>query len=170
MTTAVENRRSDARIVEPVLVRTEADLLALMRPESLLHPFRKPPVLIGMPRLSAAENAAWGRRLEYFRQQCGCTAALMGLGAFTLASLAYVVEAALDASPPIKPGCLPIIIGSTLLFAGLIASTLLGKFAGLSLAAIRFRQTCRALQTRLETLQNETVGMSKQSMDFAAIS
>jgi hypothetical protein len=136
-----------------VLIRTEADLLALMRPQSLLHPFRRPTALLDIPQLAADENAAWGHRLEYFRQQCGCTAAVIGLGVFTLASFAYVLAAALQTDPGIEPDCQAILFNGALLVAGLILSALAGKLVGLTFSALRFRQSCRALQTRLKILQ-----------------
>lgn len=137
-----------------MLIRTEVDLLALMRPQSILHPFRRSPALLGIPQLPADENAAWSRRFEYFRQQCGCTEAITGLGVFTLASFAYVLAAALQTNTGAEPNYQTIVFNGALFFAGLILSTLLGKFVGLTLAALRFHQTCRALQKRLKTLQS----------------
>ena len=138
-----------------MLIRTETDLLALMRPQSLLHPFRKPPALFDIPQLAADENAAWGHRLEYFRQQCGCAATVIGLGVFTLASLAYVLPAALQTNPGIEPEYQAILFNGALLVAGVVLSALTGKLIGLTLSALRFRQTCRALQARLLSLQGE---------------
>ena len=138
----------------PLLIRTEADLLALIRWQSLLHPFRKPPaLLLNIPQLPADENAVWSQRLEYLRQQCGCTAAAICLGVFTLASFVYVLAAALQTKPGIEPDRQAMLFNGALFFAGLILSALLGKLVGLTFAALRFRQTCRALQTRLQTLQ-----------------
>jgi hypothetical protein len=137
----------------PLLIRTEADLLALIRPQSLLHPFRKPPALLGIPQLSADENAAWCQRLEYLRQQCGCTAAAIGLGIFTLTGFVYVLTAALQTNPGTEPDHQAILLNGAVFFAGLILSVLLGKLVGLTFAALRFRRTCRALQTRLKDLQ-----------------
>jgi hypothetical protein len=137
-----------------MLIRTEADLLALMRPQSLLHPFRKPPVLLAIPQVPADENAAWADRLEYLRQECGCTAAVIGLGVFTLASFACVLAAALQTNPGIEPDYQVILFNAAWLVAGVILSALFGKLVGLTLAALRFRRTCRALLARLVTLQS----------------
>jgi hypothetical protein len=134
-----------------LLIRTEADLLALMRPPSPLHPFRRPPVLLDIPQLAAEENAVWGHRLEQIRRQCGCTAAIAGLGIFTAAGVAFVLIAALQPNSGGEPDYPAILLNGGLFLAGLIGSALLGKLAGLSLAALRFRRTCRALRQRLRT-------------------
>jgi hypothetical protein len=126
--------------------------LALMRPPSLLHPFRRSPVLLDIPQLAAEENALWGHRLEDIRRQCGCRAAVAGLGIFTTAGVAYVLIAALQPNPGGEPDYPAILLDGGLFFAGLIGSALLGKFAGLTLAALRFRRTCHALRQRLRTV------------------
>jgi hypothetical protein len=133
----------------PLLVRSEADVLALTRVQSLRHPFRRPPALLDIQELRAEENAVWGQRLEYFRQQCGCTAAMTGLGAFTLASLAYVVTVALQSTPGAEPDYQAVWFNGALLLLGVVLSALVGKLIGLTFAALRFRATCRALLVRL---------------------
>lgn len=135
------------------LIRTEADLLVLLRRQSLFHPFRKPPSLLDIPEFSADENAVWSQRLEYFRQQCGCTAAVIGIGAFLLATLVYVLAEALQPNLPSGTGHQEVLFGSVSFSLGLILSTLLGKLVGLTFAARRFRRTCRAIQTRLRVFQ-----------------
>ncbi len=132
-----------------MVIRTEADLLALMRPESLRHPFRKPPVLLAFPEMPTDEAAAWAYRLEDLRMECGCRAAVMGLGVFTLVSLAYVLIAALRTGVGIEPDYPRILLNGSLLVAGMVLSALFGKFVGLALAALRFDQTCRELLNRL---------------------
>jgi hypothetical protein len=129
----------------PLLIRSEADVLELTGACSLRHPFRRPPALLDIPQLLAEENAAWGQRLEYFRQQCGCMAAMAGLGAFTLSSLAYVVAVALQSNPGAEPDYQAVWFNSTLLVVGVVLSAVLGKLIGLTFAALRFRATCRAL-------------------------
>lgn len=134
-----------------MLIRTQLDVVALMREQSLQHPFRRPAALLELPQLSPAESAAWGGRLEYWRGQCGCTAAMIGLGAFTVTGLVYVFFAAFQAVPgTIEPDYPAILVNGSLFLAGLILSAMAGKFAGLAVAALRYRQTCRALQLRLE--------------------
>ncbi len=140
----------------PLLIQTEVGQSALMRPQSLFHPFRKPATLLSIPRLSADENATWSLRLEYLRRQCGCTAAAIGLGGFTLSSFVYVLAAALQMNPATEPDHQAMLFKGVWFFAGLILSALLGKLVGLTFAALRLRQTCRALQTRLETLPGPT--------------
>jgi hypothetical protein len=128
----------------PLLIRSEADVLELTGACSLRHPFRRPPALLDIPQLLAEDNAAWGQRLEYFRQQCGCMAAMAGLGAFTLSSLAYVVAVALQSNPGAEPDYQAVWFNSTLLVVGVVLSAFLGKLIGLTFAALRFRATCRA--------------------------
>jgi hypothetical protein len=139
--------------MQVLLIRTQADLLALLRQRSLLHSIRRPAAVLDIPQLSADESADWGNRLERLRSACGCTAAMIGLGAFTLASVFCVLAAALMMPLGSEPDYLTILFGAVLFFAGMILSILLGKLVGLLLAAARFRRTCRALQIRLATLQ-----------------
>lgn len=136
----------------PLIIRTEADLLALTRPHSLLHPFRRPAAQIDFPQLAGEENVAWGQRLEYLRQQCGCRASVMGLGAFTAASFVYVLVAALRTNPGGEPDYHAMLFDGALVFGGLILSALIGKFVGLSVAALRFRRACRAILARIASL------------------
>lgn len=145
-----------------MVIRTEADLSALMRPESLRHPFRKPPMLLAFPEMGTDENAAWAYRLEDIRLECGCRAAVVGLGVFTLASFAYVLVAALQTDGGIEPDYPRILFNGSLLVAGLILSALFGKFIGLTLAALRFDRTCRELLNRLEILQGATHGAAER--------
>jgi hypothetical protein len=139
--------------MQVLLIRTQADLLALMGQQSLLHSIHRPAAVLDIPQLSADESADWGNRLERLRTACGCTAAVIGLGAFTLASVLCVLAAALMIPPSSEPDYLTILFSGVLFFAGMILSTLLGKLVGLSVAATRFRRTCRELQIRLATLQ-----------------
>jgi hypothetical protein len=136
-----------------LLIRSQDDVLAIMRPGSLLHPFRRPAALLDVPELSAGESADWADRLARLRNACGCTAAVIGLGAFTLASVLFVLAAARRTAPSSEPDYPTILFNGLLFFAGVIVSTLLGKLVGLSLATLRFRRTCRALQVRLATLR-----------------
>jgi len=136
------------------LIKSEADLQRLMRPESALHPFRKPPVVIDIAELTRAETAAWELRLEALRQSCGCTSGAVFLGILALASLAYVLASA------VRPGfSLPgkdenFWDDGAIFLLGLIISAALGKLVGLSFAAVRFRHTCRALQERVRAVAN----------------
>lgn len=141
-----------------MVIRTEADLVALMRPESLRHPFRKPPILLAFPEMRTDETAVWAYRLENLRLECGCRAAAIGLGVFTLASLAYVLVAALQTSAAIEPDYPRILFNGSLLVVGLVLSALFGKFIGLALAARRFDRTCRELLNRLAILKGATHG------------
>lgn len=75
-----------------------------------------------------------------------------GLGLFTLASLAYVLFMALQSNPDGEPDYEAILFNGTLLVSGLIFSAFTGKLIGLSIAAVRFRRTCRVLQQRLRTI------------------
>ncbi len=135
-----------------MLIRTETDLLALMAEQSLIHPFRRPAALLDIPQFTPKEGADWGARLEHLRNQSGCTAAIIGLGGFTLASLLYVLAAALQTTPGSEPDYPTILFNGALFSAGLVFSALLGKLVGLILAALRFRRTCRALRIRLKIL------------------
>lgn len=123
-----------------------------MRPESLVHPFRKPPFRIGIPQLSVRENAAWENRLQELSSQCGCTAGTVGLTLFVLASLAYLlwIASRATADVPLHAGSSTALGG--LFLAGLIGSALLGKLIGLTFAMLRFRQTCRRLLVHLGTM------------------
>ena len=136
-----------------MLIRDQIDVAALMREQSLSHPFRRPAALLDIPQLPPEENAAWGFRLEHWRGQCGCTAAIAGLGAFTLAGVAYVLILALQTTPGSEPDYAVILANGVLFLAGLILSALIGKLIGLTMATLRFRRTCRLLQTRLAALQ-----------------
>lgn len=133
----------------PLLIRTEAELLTLMRPESPRHPFRKPPILLRLPELTDNDNAAWSRHLDDLAGQCGCTAALIGLGIFTSATLLYVVITALQTPPGSGTDIQTLLLNGGLFLAGLILSTLIGKLIGLSIAALRFRRSCRIIQGQL---------------------
>ena len=144
-----------------MVIRTEADLLALMRPEGLRHPFRKPPILLDFPEMRTDESAAWADRLEDIRLECGCRAAVIGLGAFTLASFAYVLVAALQTDAGIEPDYPRMLFNGSLLVAGLILSALFGKFVGLTLAAQRFNRTCREFLNRLVILRSATHGAAE---------
>ncbi|WP_315835790.1 hypothetical protein [Bradyrhizobium prioriisuperbiae] len=134
----------------PLLIRTEAELLALMRPESLRHPFRKPPILLRLPQLADDDNVAWSRHLDDLAGQCGCTAALIGLGVFTSVTVLYVVITALQVPPGNGTDIRTLLLNGGLFLAGLILSTLIGKLIGLSIAARHFRRSCRIIQGRLK--------------------
>ena len=134
-------------------VRTEADLLQLMRSESALHPFRKPPIRLDIPTLNRAEAAAWQLRLEELRQHCGCTSGAVFLGAFLLANLAYVLGSAVRPGFSLPATTKDLWLTGIIFLAGLIISALFGKLLGLSVSAFRFRRTCRALQSRLHAAE-----------------
>jgi hypothetical protein len=147
------SKRRHVGDVRPLLIHTERDLMGLMRSESLLHPFRKQPALLAIPQLQAGENAAWSQRLEYFRQQCGCVAAMIGLSIFMLGCFIHVLVVALQTNPANEPDYRAVLFNGASFFVGLMFSALLGKLVGLTFANLRFRQTCRALQFRLMNLQ-----------------
>jgi len=129
---------------------TTEDLRDVARLRPLPHPFRKPPLRIDFPRLSAAENAAWQDRLETFRLECGCQAAAIGLALFTLVVAAYVVTASLSPGLTAQPDTPAIAWALVAFVAGLIFSTLAGKAVGLFLAHRRYRRACQALLGQLD--------------------
>jgi hypothetical protein len=136
-----------------LLIRNKLDVAALMREQSPAHPFRRPAALLDIPALPPEENAAWGSRLDYWRGQCGCTTAIVGLGVFTLASVVYVLVLALQTTAAGEPDYATILVNGVVFLAGLILSTLVGKLIGLTLATLRFRQICRLLEVRLAALK-----------------
>ena len=137
----------------PRAIRSEVDLIELIElPHSggFFHLLRKPPVRLELPMLSAHENAAWQDRLDQLQQECGCRAAAAGLAAFVLAGIAWVLFAALQPNRGEAPDYSVIGMYSAAFVAGLILCTLLGKLAGLALAHVRYRRTCRALLQALQ--------------------
>jgi len=135
------------------VVRTEADLRLPLRVEGILHPFRKPPLLIRIPALSEPEARAWERRLENLRQQCGYTAGALATGAFVVLFVVCSLHKQLDGTRQSPAGN----IGTPRRFfvAGLILSALIGKFLGLSMARIRFRRTCVDMHKRVQAIEAE---------------
>jgi hypothetical protein len=131
------------------LIRTEADLAQSLRRESIFHPFRKTPVVLNIPQLSAEENMLWQNRLESLRQECGCRASAIALGCFALAGVVYVTVMALQPNSVAEPDYRALGLNGAVFFVGLVFSALFGKFLGLARANIRFHRTCRALVTRL---------------------
>ena len=103
-----------------------------------------------LPMLSARENATWQDRLDQLQHECGCRAAVAGLAAFVLAGIAWVLFAALQPNRGEAPDYSAIGMYSAAFVAGLILCTLLGKLAGLALAHVRYRRTCRALLQALQ--------------------
>jgi hypothetical protein len=136
-----------------LLIRNKLDVAALMHEQSLSHPFHRPAALLDIAELPAEENAVWGSRLDHWRGQCGCTAAIIGLGAFTLASIVSVLVLALQTTAAGEPDYAVILRNGVLFLVGLILSTLAGKLIGLIVATLRFRQTCRLLWQRLTALE-----------------
>lgn len=132
------------------MILTKADLGLLLRPESVWHPFRKPRFRIRIPELPESESLAWEGRLENLRQQCGCTAGAIGLGAFVLLSVAYSLH---DNSPVDTLGLEAFVLRGAFLAAGLISSALIGKLLGLSVAQVRFRRACFELHKRLLAIE-----------------
>jgi hypothetical protein len=132
------------------VIRTAAELLGRLRRESLRHPFRKPPVVLSIPELSAQENLVWQARLESLRLECGCRAAAIALGCFALGGVAYVIVTALQPIATAEPDYRAIAVNCAVFFAGLIVSALFGRIVGLELANVRYRQTCVALTARIE--------------------
>jgi hypothetical protein len=132
-----------------IIVRTEADLQALMRPQSVIHPFRKPEFRLALMHLRTDENAAWQDRLESFRTRCGCTAGAIGLLLYVLSSVIYLVGILSGRLPGAALNRESTAWMSVLFFVGLVASALIGKLLGLSFAAFRFHQTCRTLRVRI---------------------
>ena len=136
----------------PRSVRSEIDLIeliALSRTGSLFHPFRKPPVRLELPTFSARENATWQDRLEALQDECGCRAAFAALAVYVLAGIAWVLVAALQPNRGGAPDYSAIGLYSAGFLIGLVLCTLLGKFAGLALAHVRYLRTCRALLQKL---------------------
>jgi len=131
-----------------VVVRTADDLWKLLRPESVLHPFRKPRPLLQIPELPRREACLWEQRLDSLRQQCGCTSGAIAMGLFTIL---FVTYSALHISPASNWELASVAGQAAILVAGLIFSALIGKFVGLLAASLRFRRTCLALHQRLHT-------------------
>jgi len=134
----------------PFVVRTEADLQKLLQPEQLLHPFRKPQALIRVPGLLQSEAADWEKRLESFRQQCGCTAGAVAIGAFAVASVAYALRTGSIATDNLPSNS--ILLRAGVFVAGLVLSAVFGKLLGLSVAFLGYRRTCFQLMKRLQTM------------------
>jgi len=134
----------------PRVVRCEIDLIELPHVGSFFHPFRKPPVRLELPMLSARENATWQDRLDQLEHECGCRAAVAALAAFVIAGIAWVLFAALQPDRGEAPDYSAIGMYSAAFVAGLILCNLLGKLAGLALAHLRYRRTCRALLQALQ--------------------
>src|ERR1700749_5000846 len=131
----------------PLVIDTDEKLLAICRSESLLHPFRKPMFKLRLPSISTADNLFWESRLDALRHECGGASPASALILFTLASLAWVVVSAAE-HPSGAAGRLSLhafLLDIGMFSAGLVSSAMVGKVAGLSLAALRFRRTCRAL-------------------------
>lgn len=133
------------------VVREKDDLQQLLRPEGLMHPFRKPRLLIRTPCMAEPEARAWEWRLENLRQQCGCSAGALALGGFALAFLTVSLH---NSSPAIgKLALRESLLDGVIFIGGLILSALIGKFIGLSVAMVRYRRTCLELQDRLRQLE-----------------
>lgn len=75
----------------PLVIRTKADLL-LLKPVGILQPFRKPRLLIRAPKLSESEAHTWELRLQNLQEECGCTGAAVGVGAFVVLFVAYSLQ------------------------------------------------------------------------------
>jgi hypothetical protein len=133
------------------IVRAEGDLLKLLQPEGRLHPSRKPTVLVRVPGLRDSEATAWEVRLENLRQQCGCAAGAIALGAFAIGGVVYALLQ--NSLALVNPPLTAILLQSGLFLVGLILSALLGKLLGLSLARIRYQRACLELQERLRSLR-----------------
>lgn len=136
-----------------VVVRSKSDLRLLPRRESILHPFRKPPLAIRVPELPLPEAQAWEQRLENLREQCGCTAGAIALLAFVVGFVVYVLHRNLTMPENLSPGSLW--LGAVVFVAGVVLSALGGKFAGLWVADVRFRRIYRELQWRLLEVEKQ---------------
>ena len=133
------------------VARTKDDLHSLLRPEGIMHPFRKPQVLICMPQMAASEAKAWESRLESLRQQCGCSAGALAFCGFVFSFLIVSAHNNLLATghPPLRE----FFAVGVVFLSGLILSALAGKFLGLTVARVRYRRTCFDLQERLRQLE-----------------
>jgi hypothetical protein len=132
-----------------MVVATPADLLALAKAESLLHPFRKPPLRLRFASMAADETAAWQARLDHYAGQCGCAEATVGIAAYILASVICMVTLASRGGHSLAFQVGPFLAYACVFCAGLVASALVGKLIGLAIAARGFERACRALASRL---------------------
>jgi hypothetical protein len=133
------------------VVRTRDDLRYLLKPEGLMHPFRKPRAVIHVSGMSAPEAGDWESRLERFRQECGCSAGTFALCGFIVLFIAYAVLSEPDSTGDVQRGAL--LLKGAIFFTGLILSALIGKFISLCVATLRFRRTCYQLEERLRILE-----------------
>jgi ABC-type branched-subunit amino acid transport system permease subunit len=87
------------------------------------------------------------------REQCGCTAGAVALGAFVVAFLAYALLVNPTAFSSPRPSV--VLLQSALLVLGLVVSALLGKLTGLWFARRRYHNVCFELQARLRSLAQQ---------------
>jgi hypothetical protein len=128
------------------VIKTKDEIQQLLRAEGLLHPLRRPRVLIRMPGISHEEAQAWEQRLEELRQQCGCTSGAISLGLFVVL---FTLHAVLDSPLATAGPCLSDLCLQAGIFAfGLILSALAGKFMGLLSSSLQFRRACHELMHR----------------------
>ena len=139
------------------VVRKRDDLQHLPSPEGIMHPFRKPQLLIRIPQIAEPEARVWEWRLENLRQQCGCAEGAIALGVFALSFVAVAIYNTSPATGNLQRG--EFLLDGVLFLGGLIVSALVGKFIGLSVAMVRYRFACFELQERLRQL-DETLGSS----------
>jgi hypothetical protein len=134
----------------PLVVYQQNDLRNILRPEGILHPFRKPRLLIRIPHMPESEAMAWESRLEELRQACGCSGGALSLGAFVFGFVAVslVNGSAVTGNLQLREHLL---LGGIFL-SGVIVSSLLGKLIGLCLTQVRYRRVCLRLQDRLRQL------------------
>jgi hypothetical protein len=135
------------------VVRTKDDLQTLLRSDNFLKSIRKPQLLIRIPNMAVSESKSWEWRLESLRQECGCSSGALGVFGFAFFVVSYLLYTNSPAVRDLRTGVLALYGG--VFVAGLALSAVIGKFIGLRISAIRFRQTCFKLHERLRMLENE---------------